>query len=117
MSAQDKSACIVGAGFGGLALAVRLQAAGIATTLVEARDRPGGVAYAWEKDGFTFDGGPTAIIDPHCLEELWQLTGHEMADDLELMPVSPFCRCSWPDGTSFDYSDDEASLRHEIARI
>ncbi|MGD9473038.1 MAG: phytoene desaturase [Novosphingobium sp.] len=117
MSAQDKSACIVGAGFGGLALAVRLQAAGIATTLVEARDRPGGVAYAWEKDGFTFDGGPTAIIDPHCLEELWQLTGHEMADDVELMPVSPFCRCSWPDGTSFDYSDDEASLRHEIARI
>lgn len=117
MSRGGQSACVIGAGFGGLALAIRLQAAGVETTLVEARDKPGGVAYAWEKDGFTFDAGPTGITDPSCLEELWQLTGHDMADDVELMPISPFCRCNWPDGTGFDYSDDEAMLRREIARI
>jgi phytoene desaturase len=37
--------CVIGAGFGGLALAVRLQSAGIETTLLEARDKPGGRAY------------------------------------------------------------------------
>ncbi len=114
---MSKSAVIIGAGFGGLALAIRLQAAGIDTTIVEARDKPGGRAYYWEKDGFTFDGGPTVITDPPCLEQLWALSGHRMSDDIELMPVTPFYRLSWPDGTQFDYSNDEAHLRAEMAKI
>jgi phytoene desaturase len=114
---EGKRACVIGAGFGGLALAIRLQAAGIATTLVEARDKPGGRAYYWQKDGFTFDAGPTVITDPACLRELWALTGHDMAADVELMPVTPFYRLTWPDGTSFDYSNDEAQLHREIARL
>lgn len=117
MTAGDKRACVIGAGFGGLALAIRLQAAGIATTLIEARDKPGGRAYYWQKDGFTFDAGPTVITDPACLRELWALTGHDMAEDVELMPVMPFYRLNWPDGTNFDYSNDEAHLRREIARL
>jgi phytoene desaturase len=71
-------ACVIGSGFGGLALAIRLQSAGIATTLVEARDKPGGRAYFWEQEGFTFDAGPTVITDPACLRELWALSGNEM---------------------------------------
>ena len=108
---------MIGAGFGGLALAIRLQSAGIATTLVEARDEPGGRAYFWEKGGFTFDAGPTVITDPACLEELWALSGQRLADDVELVPVTPFYRLSWPDGTSFDYSNDDVKLRAEIERV
>lgn len=114
---MSKTAAIIGAGIGGLALAIRLQSAGIATTLVEARDRPGGCAYVWEKDGFTFDAGPTAITDPACLAELWRLTGHDMAEDVALEPVSPFYRLNWPDGSQFDYTNDETALRHEIAKL
>lgn len=114
---MTRRACVIGSGFGGLALAIRLQSAGIQTTVIEARDRPGGRAYCWEREGFTFDAGPTVITDPPCLEELWQLTGHSMAEDVELMPVMPFYRLGWPDGTSFDYSNDETALRTEIARL
>jgi phytoene desaturase len=117
MSAEGKRACVIGAGFGGLALAIRLQAAGVPTTLIEARDKPGGCAYAWQKDGFTFDAGPTAIVDVAHLRELWELTGHDMAADVELMPVTPYYRLSWPDGTSFDYSNDPQALRREIVRL
>ncbi len=112
-----KKACVIGAGFGGLALAIRLQSAGIETTVVEARDKPGGRAYFWERDGFTFDAGPTVITDPACLRELWALKGHRLEDDVELMPVAPFYRLNWADGTNFDYSNDETSLRAEIAKI
>jgi len=112
-----KRIAVVGAGFGGLALAIRLQSAGHATTLVEARDKPGGRAYAWERDGFTFDAGPTVITDPACLRELWALSGNRMEEDVELVPVSPFYRLSWPDGTFFDYSNDEPQLRAEIAKL
>jgi phytoene desaturase len=117
MSVEGKRACVIGAGFGGLALAIRLQAAGVAVTLIEARDKPGGCAYFWQRDGFTFDAGPTAIGDPACLRELWALTGHDMAADVELMPVTPLRRLSWPDGTSFDWTNDPAALRREIARV
>ncbi|MGN6497789.1 MAG: phytoene desaturase [Tsuneonella sp.] len=117
MSAEGKKACVIGSGFGGLALAIRLQSAGVQTTIVETRDKPGGRAYFWEKDGFTFDAGPTVITDPPCLEELWSISGHAMADDVELMPVMPFYRLNWPDGVNFDYSNNEAQLRAEIDRV
>jgi len=112
-----KKAVIIGSGFGGLALALRLQSAGIATTIVEARDRPGGRAYAWQKEGYSFDAGPTVITDPDCLAQLWRLSGHDMAQDVTLLPVSPFYRLQWPDGTSFDYSNDDARLHAEIAKL
>ncbi len=114
---EGQSACVIGAGLGGLALAIRLQSAGIATTVVEGRDKPGGRAYFWEKEGFTFDAGPTVITDPPCLAELWALTGHDIAEDVELLPVKPFYRLNWPDGTNFDYTNDEQALNAEIARI
>jgi phytoene desaturase len=117
MSLEGKRACVVGAGFGGLALAIRLQAAGVATTVIEARDQPGGCAAAWQRDGFTFDAGPTAITDPDGLRDLWGLTGHDLAADAELMPVSPYCRLTWPDGASLDISDDETALRREVIRL
>lgn len=112
-----KRVCIVGAGFGGLSLAIRLQSAGIATTLVEARDKVGGRAYSWQREGFTFDAGPTVVTDPDCLRELWKLSGNDIADDVSLMPVMPFYRLNWTDGVTFDYSNDEGDLRREIARV
>ncbi|WP_422056214.1 phytoene desaturase [Sphingomonas sp.] len=112
-----KRAVVIGAGFGGLALAIRLQSAGVDTVVVEARDKPGGRGYYWEKDGFTFDAGPTVITAPESLEELWALSGHRMADDVTLTPVSPFYRLNWPDGTNFDYTNDDSVLTAEIAKL
>jgi phytoene desaturase len=108
---------IIGSGFGGLALAIRLQSAGIHTTVLEARDKPGGRAYYWEEDGHIFDAGPTVITDPACLRELWELTGADMAQDVDLMPVSPFYRLSWPDGTTFDYLNDDRQLARQIKAL
>ncbi|MBB3693940.1 phytoene desaturase [Sphingomonas sp. BK580] len=110
-------AVVVGAGFGGLALAIRLQSAGVETIVLESRDKPGGRAYVWQRDGFTFDAGPTVITDPACLEELWALSGQTMASDVALEAVQPFYRLNWPDGTNFDYTNDDQVLRAEIAKL
>ena len=114
---KTASAIVIGAGFGGLALAIRLQSAGIATTILEARDKPGGRAYFWKRDGFTFDAGPTVITDPACLEELWALSGQTLSDDVTLEPVDPFYRLMWNDGTVFDYSNDDSALERQIAAM
>ena len=114
---MKRKAAVIGSGFGGLALAIRLQSAGIDTTVLEARDKPGGRAYHWEKAGHIFDAGPTVITDPACLRELWELTGADMARDVDLMPVSPFYRLSWPDGTIFDYVNDDELLARQIEAL
>ena len=114
---RPRSAIVIGAGFGGLALAIRLQSAGIATTIVEARDKPGGRAYVWKRDGFTFDAGPTVITDPACLEELWALSSQSLSDDVTLELVNPFYRLLWNDGAVFDYSNQDAQLERQIASL
>ena len=117
MTAEGKRACVIGAGFGGLALAIRLQSVGVQTTVIEARDQPGGQAHHWRKQGFTFDAGPTAVTDPGCLRELWDLSGRDMAEDVELMPIVPFYRLNWPDGTNLDCSNDRHAMTAQIARL
>ena len=110
-----KRAVVIGAGFGGIALAIRLQRAGIQTTLLEMRDKPGGRAYVWKEQGFTFDAGPTVITDPDCLKELFDGTGSQLSDYVDLMPVDPFYRLCWEDGTHFDYNDDQDAMERQIA--
>lgn len=114
--ADKKTAIVIGSGFGGLTLAVRLQASGIQTTLIEKRDKPGGRAYVFKDAGFTFDAGPTVITAPEALSEVFEVAGKKMDDYVELVPVTPFYRLSWDDGYEFDYSNDEEKLKEQILK-
>jgi phytoene desaturase len=107
-------AAVIGAGFGGLAVAIRLQAAGFRTVIFEKRDLPGGRAYVYRDAGFTFDAGPTVITAPDCLRDLFTLAGRYMEDYVRLLPVSPFYRLFWEDGFKFDYSNDLAAIEAQI---
>ena len=78
------TATVIGSGFGGLAAAVRLSCRGYAVTVLEKLDAPGGRAYVYRQDGFTFDAGPTIITAPFMLEELWAMCGRRLSDDVEL---------------------------------
>ncbi|WP_439595553.1 phytoene desaturase [Falsiroseomonas sp.] len=110
-------AIVIGAGFGGLAAAIRLGARGWRVTVVEKLDAPGGRAYVYRQDGFTFDAGPTIITAPYLLEELWTLAGQRMADHLDLRAMNPFYRIRFDDGTVMNCSADLDATRAEIARI
>jgi phytoene desaturase len=110
-------AVVIGSGFGGLAAAVRLGARGYRVTLFEKLDAPGGRAYVYKQDGFTFDAGPTIVTAPFLFEELWKLCGRTLSDDVALVPVSPFYRIRFQDGSHFDYSGNPEAMRSEIARF
>jgi len=114
-SSTHKRAAVIGSGFGGLAIAIRLQAAGFRTTIFEARDQPGGRAYVYRDRGYTFDGGPTVITAPQCLEEVFAAAGRKLADYVELLPVAPFYRLVWRDGDAFDYDGDGGAMEARIA--
>ena len=112
-----RTVAVIGAGFGGLALAIRLQSAGVRTILLEQRDRPGGRAYVYEQDGFRFDAGPTVVTAPNAIEELFELSGRAIGDYVEMLPVDPFYRLIWQDGVSLDYNADVEAVTSAIARI
>jgi phytoene desaturase len=107
----------VGAGFGGLAAAIRLGAMGYRTTILEKLDSPGGRACVFRQDGFTFDAGPTIVTAPFLFEELWALCGRRLADDIDLRPLSPFYRIRFHDGETFDCSASAEHMRAQVARL
>jgi len=118
MSQQSaQPAIVIGSGFGGLALAIRLQAAGIPTIILEARDKPGGRAYVWKQDGFTFDAGPTVLTAPQVVDDLFTAGGKKREDYIEFEELTPFYRLIWQDGTEFDYVGNEAELEKAIGEF
>jgi phytoene desaturase len=112
-----RRAVVIGSGFGGLAAAVRLRAMGYAVQVLEALDQPGGRARVFRRDGYTFDAGPTVITAPYLLEELFTLVGRRMDDYVSLVPVDPFYRVLFADGSAFDYVGDEERLLAQIAAM
>ena len=140
-----QSAVVIGSGIGGIACAMRLQSLGFDTTILEKLDAPGGRAYVRRADGFTFDMGPTVLTVPHFIEELFSLDrdharlgepdfpahildetqritsgtsgGPNTSRYVEIVPILPFYRIYFDDGTYFDYDADPVRLREQIARL
>jgi len=110
-------AVVIGSGFGGLAAAIRLGARGYHTTVLEQLDAPGGRAYVFRQDGFTFDAGPTIITAPFLLEDLWRLCNRRLQDDIELRSLQPFYRIRFNDGSVLDCSNDAAAMAEQINRF
>ena len=110
-------AVVIGSGFGGLAAAVRLGARGYRVTVLERLDAPGGRAYTFRQDGFTFDAGPTIITAPYLFEELWALCGKTLSDHVEIRALDPFYKIRFDDGMEFNYSGDHQAMRAEVERF
>lgn len=141
---MSRTAIVIGSGFGGLATALRLSAMGFETTVLEKLDGPGGRAYTRKVDGFTFDMGPTVLTVPHFIEELFALErgahglfepdfpphvrtaaritegisgGPATSRYVEIIPILPFYRIYFDDGTWFDYDGDPEHTRAQIEAI
>jgi phytoene desaturase len=110
-------AVVVGAGFGGLAIALRLLARGYAVDLLEKHNDLGGRARTFELDGHKFDAGPTVITAPFLFSELFERFGEKLEDHVTLLPVAPFYRMEFVDGSHFDYGDTTDAIVSEIERL
>jgi len=110
-------AVVIGSGFGGLTAAVRLQASGISTTLIEQRNQLGGRAGQIIDSGYTFDTGPSLITAPPLLEDIFHCAGKRLEDYVTLVPLDPFYRVWFHDGTYLDYRSDLAQMKASMAQF
>ena len=108
---------VIGSGFGGIAAALRLRAKKHNVTLIEKHNDLGGRARVFKKNGFIFDGGPTVITAPYLIYELFEIFNKKPEDYIEIKPLDIWYRFLFEDGTSFDYSGNEVSMRNQIEKI
>jgi phytoene desaturase len=110
-------AIVIGSGFGGLAAAIRLGARGYRVSVLERLEQAGGRASVFRQDGFTFDAGPTIITLPFLFEELWALCGRKLSDDVRFVPLDPFYKLKFDDGSEFTCTGDPEKMRAEVERL
>jgi phytoene desaturase len=108
---------VIGAGFGGIAAALRMRAKGYSVTIVDRLQFIGGRAQVFQKGGFRHDAGPTLITAPFLFDELFELFGEKREDFLEFRPLDPWYRFYFHSGEQFDYCPSIEDTNEEIKRF
>jgi phytoene desaturase len=108
---------IVGAGVGGLATAIRLQAAGKQVHVIERASEVGGRCSRIRDRGFQFDVGPTLLLMRPVFEELFASAGRKLDDYLELSPCDPNYEIWFGDGASVVFSTQLREMQRELERL
>jgi len=108
---------IIGSGFGGLSLAIRLQSQGFSVTIFEKNAKVGGHAYQLKKNGYTFDMGPSLVTAPDIIQKVFEGAGRKMEDYLELVYLDPFYRIYFHDKTFIDYNADADFMKKQMAEF
>jgi phytoene desaturase len=114
---MSKQVVVIGSGFGGIASALRARKMGFDVTLVERLQQLGGRAQTFQQQGFIFDAGPTVITAPFLFEELFELFDRNIVDYIEMMPVTPWYRYEFNDGSHLNYGGSVDDTLAEIRRI
>ena len=112
-----KKTVVIGAGPGGLAAAMILQANGHSVEVFEKHRSPGG------RNGRTtlikehhFDIGPTFLMMPGAVEEVFAKAGKEAWEHLPSCEIDPMYTLVLPDGKKFRPSRDPEKMQVEMDR-
>jgi len=107
---MQKRIIVIGAGFAGLSAAAVLAKAGHNVTIVEQNDQAGGRARIWQKDGFTFDMGPSWYWMPDVFENYFALFGKKISDYYNLKRLDPGYRIYYGKDDLMDIPADMRAL-------
>lgn len=110
-------AIVIGAGFGGMAAALRLRARRYDVTLIDKQDKLGGRAYQYNRNGFIHDAGPTVITAKFLFDELFELFGKKREDYVEFRDLYPWYRIQFADRSTFDYGGTLQQTLSEIQKF
>jgi phytoene desaturase len=114
---MNRTAIVIGSGFGGIASAIRLKAMNYDVTLIEKNSDLGGRARTFVRNGYTYDAGPTVITAPYLIEELFLLFKKNIKDYVKIIPLKIWYQFIFSDLSKFNYSGDEEDNITEITKI
>ena len=115
---MNKTAIIVGSGFGGIAASLRMRSLGYQVSIFEKLNQLGGRARVFKKSGFTFDAGPTVITAPFLFDELFKLFNKNRKDYVDFVKLEPWYRFYFSSNNKFfNYSSSLRETEKEIAKF
>ncbi len=114
MTVTAQKIAVIGAGMGGLSVAIRLAALGFHVTLLERQAAPGGKMRALPSPAGPVDAGPTVLTMRGVFDDLFALAGTRLEDHVTLIEQPLLARHWWPDGSQLDLS---ANLDQNTAAI
>lgn len=107
---RSKNIVVIGAGFSGLASSACLALSGHNVTVVEKHEMAGGRARIFQKDGFTFDMGPSWYWMPDVFEKYFNLFGKSASDFYQLKRLDPSYRVYFGESDYLDIPSTEQGL-------
>ena len=117
MESVKKRVIVIGAGLGGISAAISLVAEGFEVEIFEKNNKVGGKLNVLEREGFSFDLGPSIFTLPHFFRNLFDMHGRNMDDYFSLVPVKPHWRNFFEDGTVIDLYKDGQEMADELAKL
>ncbi len=116
MNKKNKT-LVIGAGFGGIASALRMRALGHEVTLIDRLNSIGGRAQVFKKGKYKHDAGPTVITAPFLFDELFELFNENRNDFLKFVSLNPWYKFYFHNGMEFNYCDSIEETNKEIAKF
>ena len=113
----QKTAIVIGAGFGGLAASMRLGAKGYKVKVFDKLKSLGGRGSSINFNGYRFDLGPTIVTLPNMFRSLWNACGRDFDEDIQLKSLDPFYKIKFPDNTEFSASNDPLKMKEQVKKI
>ena len=114
---MNKKAIVIGSGFGGMAISLRLKKLGYDTTIIEKLNYLGGRARVFKINGYKHDAGPTVITAPFLFDELFSLFNKKREEYLNFVPLEPWYRYHFHDGKTFDYCSTIEKTNEQIKKF
>lgn len=111
---MGKKACVIGAGIGGIATALRLRKQGWDVTVFESASGPGGKIKEFSREGFRFDTGPSLFTLPQLVEELFELYDKNPKDYIEYHKLKNITKYFYEDGTEINAWQDPTDFAMEV---
>ena len=113
-SPAEQNAIVIGAGFGGLAAAMRLGAKGYKVFVIDRLESLGGRGSSIIKGGHRFDLGPTIVTLPNMFRSLWKACDRDFDQDVTLKALDPFYKIKFPDNSEFFATSDQTAMRAQV---
>ena len=119
---RKPSVAVVGAGPGGLSVAMLLAGSGLDVTIFESQPVIGGRTRRLEAGPYSFDCGPTFFMMPYVLEEIFSAVGMRVSDFVEMKRLDPMYRLLIGNQrgtapTQIDTTGDLAKMAAQLERV
>ena len=90
---------------------------GLDVTILEKQPRVGGRTSVIEGEGFRFDLGPTFFLYPQILQEIFQVVGRDMFQEIPMKRLDPQYRLIFGAGGELNATSDVERMVAEIAKL